>query len=177
MKPGPAPKRSEERRRTNSPKSQKVGRGTLAALGVDLNPEIPAPGENWETVTVEWYESLRVSPGIIFMYAADWQAVWALLDQYDQNLKPQFVGIAERWNSEYEVMEKDAIVERQPMNGATINAILSQLRNLTLLGEEHRRKVGYEAPALDVEPATAGSDEDDGVVRNLDEARRRGLAG
>lgn len=177
MTRGPAPKRSEERRRTNSPQPRKVGRDVLENLGVDLNPEIPAPGAHWEDVTVEWYESLRLSPGVIFMYASDWQAAWSLLDQYDRALKPQFMGMSERWNSEAGEMEKIPVLERQPLNGAALNAIFTQLRNITLLGEEQRRKTGYEAPALDVEPTTGQSDEDDGVVTNLDEARRRGLAG
>lgn len=175
MTRGPAPKRSEERRRTNSPQPRKVGRETLANLGVDLNPEIPPPGEHWEQETVEWYESLRLSPGVIFMYASDWQAAWALLEQFDRALKPVFVGMAERWNSTADAMETIPVRERQPLNGAALNAIMNQLRNITLLGEEQRRKTNYEAPPLDTEPTRPA--EDDGVVTNIEEARRRGLAG
>lgn len=146
---GPIPKRSEERRRTNEPEGvfTKHDEATAAAVGVDLDPQIPAPDEAWEESVAALYNSLQASPGVVFMYAADWHLAWQLCEQLDQNLKPQFVGMKEVWNYDADVMEKTPQMETIPMKGATVSALLAGFRSLGVT-EEARRRMGHEAPAL-----------------------------
>lgn len=178
-KGGMMPKRSEERRRVNEPtiSRTKFDEAQLSAQGIDLDPDIPEPGEHWEQHVKDWYLSIRHSPGVIFMYASDWITVWSLMEQYDQGLKPQFVGFADRWNDIAGEMEHVPILERKPQNAAFLAAIFKELRNTTLLGEETRRRIGFEAPALDLTKIQAQDDVDEGVVRDIAEVRRQGLAG
>lgn len=163
---GRVPARSEERRRTNAPEGPftKVEEAEAVAVGIDTDPDIPAAGEHWEDAVVAFYDALRVSPGVIFMYAADWHMAWALCEQWDQNLKPQFVG-----------MEIDADgssrarMEIVPMKGATLTALLQGFRAMGV-SEEARRRMGYEAPALKHAAARSAVPADTGeVVQTRDE--------
>lgn len=180
-KRGPMPARSEERRRVNQPKGTftKADDVVLDKNGVNTRPTPPEPKEDWDERALALYDSLRTSPGVIFMYDADWQTAWALVDQYDANIKPQFVGFEETWNSEAAQMEQRAVRERLPIKGATLQSLFTQLQRIALVGEDTRRRMQFEAPMLDL----SGNDgvdlgaEDDGVVRDINEARRIGLAG
>lgn len=157
---GPMPQRSDERRRANEPEGPftKVDEVEAASVGIDIDPDIPAAGEHWEDGVVAFYEALRVSPGVIFMYAADWHMAWNLCEQWDMNLKPQFVG-----------METDAdgstraIMEIVPMKGATLTALLQGFRAFGV-SEEARRRMGYEAPALKRAAARSAVPADTGEV-------------
>lgn len=167
---GPAPKRSEERRRANAPVgvSTKVDEEQATSVGIDLDPQIPVAGEHWLEHVAALYDSLRVSPGVVFMYAADWHLAWQLCEQLDQNLKPQFVGMKEAWNYDADAMEKTPQMEVLPIKGATLSSLLAGLRALGVT-EEARRRMQYEAPALKNAAERAAVPVDTGVVASRDE--------
>lgn len=69
--PGPAPKRSEQRRRRNTPKSQEMSGMDTSAVAVSA-PEL---GYDAHELVVDLYEALKVSVEGRFYSAADWQRV------------------------------------------------------------------------------------------------------
>lgn len=67
--PGPPPKRSNQRRRTNSPASTKV---TVPASG---SVEMPQPDDHWHPIVKDLYLSLGKSGQVRFFEPSDW--AWA----------------------------------------------------------------------------------------------------
>ncbi len=73
--PGPIPKRSEHRRRTN-----KDG-GTIEKLQVS-NPSVdqPDPDPSWHRAARNWYLSLAESGQAHYYEPADWQHAWLVAE-------------------------------------------------------------------------------------------------
>ena len=69
--PGPIPKRSDQRRRTNkTPGLQKASAGSP--------PRIPAASKNWHPTAKRWWDSLKTSGQSQFYEQSDWaQAFFA----------------------------------------------------------------------------------------------------
>lgn len=64
--PGPPPKRSEYRRRPNSPEPDRVGMDGSSV-------EMPEPDEHWHPLAKDWYLALRESGQSLFYEPSDWQ--------------------------------------------------------------------------------------------------------
>lgn len=166
---GPIPKRSEERRRQNEPEGvfTKQSEDQARAAGIDLDPGIPAAGGHWEEQIADLYRAIAVSPGATFMYAADWHVAWALCEQWDQNLKPQFVGMQATGPD-----TNEPLYEVVPMKGATLSALLAGFRALGIT-EEARRRMGHEAPPLQHAAERAALPSDADVVATRDELQAK----
>jgi hypothetical protein len=74
--PGPVPKRSDQRRRTNKPEGG-ITRAPSLAAAVPVPPAEP----DWHPMARGWYESLAESGQAVFYQPSDWQTarVWAEL--------------------------------------------------------------------------------------------------
>jgi hypothetical protein len=70
--PGPIPKRSSQRRRTNSPAPEKVT-GKPAARGTFT---VPLADGSWHPTAKKWYQSLRYSGQSAFYEASDWMEAY-----------------------------------------------------------------------------------------------------
>lgn len=68
--PGPVPKRSEERRRTNSPEAEKVEVPDEGADAVETL-EWPEPDPTWHKIAREWFEALGKSGQRVFYQPSD----------------------------------------------------------------------------------------------------------
>jgi hypothetical protein len=70
---GPAPKRSDERRRANVPEG-----GITSAPGA-RSVRVPEADESWHPMARDWFESLASSGQAAFYQPSDWQTarVWA----------------------------------------------------------------------------------------------------
>lgn len=146
---GPVPKRSEERRRTNSPEAVKVD-------AVAAPVAAPEPDEDWHPVARRWFESLAVSAQARFYEPSDWGVAFALAEGLSRELKPR-----------PKVTPTGAVVEvTEPPSGAFWGAFLRGCAEL-LVTEGSRRRVQVEVHKAVVEG--------EGVT-SLDEHRRR-LAG
>lgn len=77
--PGPVPKRTAERRRTNSPSSDTVRmEGTV---------EVPDPDPTWHPIALRWYEALRDSGQAKHYEPSDWAAAHFVAEGMTRNLK------------------------------------------------------------------------------------------
>lgn len=130
-KPGPAPKRADERERRNTPET-----GEAIELGpdsfddlpfdVELLVEPPDAAPYWEPGAKQLYEATLKDPARTWMGPADWAMHWLICEAFHRELAPQFVAMAEG-GIELETGEKIAdrpVRERMPIKGATMAAIL-----------------------------------------------------
>lgn len=73
MKPGPAPKRSTQRRRRNKPDEDTTTPLVVATVrGTKVKP--PAEDRTWHPLAKGWYRSLKESGESGFFEPSDWQA-------------------------------------------------------------------------------------------------------
>lgn len=124
--PGPAPKRSEERRRTNKPDVEVIKVNLDEALAGEV--EIPAPptreivdqesGEIvteslWHPIAEDWYMSLTKSGQAIFYEPSDWSTAYALAETLSRELLPHDVKVGEE--EFFEVIDNPVNPEGDPM--------------------------------------------------------------
>lgn len=150
---GRVPKRSDQRRRTNSPEPEKV----------ELPPAdvtVPEPDGKWHEVAVAWYSSLKDSGQSKFYEASDWATAYLIAENISRELKPQVVSVVEETG--------EPVWASVPMKGATLGAYLKAMSTL-LVTEGDRRRAGVELRRA----SAAASAVDHPAVAELDDYRAR----
>ncbi len=152
---GVPPKRSDQRRRANTPAT---GEPIKAPAGEV--PEIPEPDEGWHPIALRWYQSLGRSGQSAFYEESDWLTAYTIAESMSREFgeQPLVVGTG-----------KDATVEMHllPPKAASLAAWLKGMAGL-MVTEGDRRRSGLELQRP--QPATG---EEDGDVSELDEYRDR----
>lgn len=126
---GPVPKRSEERRRRNKPKSKP------AKAKVDGKVRPPKPDKGWHPVAKRWFESLAKSGQSEFYEPSDWAMAAVLAESMSRDLKEQVVAVPEKTG--------EPVYATVPMKGASLSAYLKGMAAL-MVSEGERRRVGIE---------------------------------
>jgi hypothetical protein len=151
---GPVPKRSSQRRRTNTPAA---GEPKVAPGGTVV--EVPAADPDWHPVALRWFESLGGSGQSAFYESSDWMTAFVVAESMSRELKPQPVVVG---------TGRDAKVEMhaQAPKAASVAAWLKASAAL-LATEGDRRRVALEL--------TRGKVEEEGPadVAHLNDARAR----
>lgn len=152
---GPAPKRSDQRRRTNKPEA---GEPTKAPAAAEV--EIPDADPDWHPVVRRWFESLAISGQSVFYEPSDWATAVLLAESINLELseQPMVVGKGE-----------DAHIEMVtlPPKAASVAAWLKGMSAL-LATEGDRRRA-----AVELQRPKPQGDEGGGDVSELDDWRRR----
>lgn len=145
---GPVPKRSSQRRRSNSPDT--VTAETAGATGS------PEADPSWHPVAVRWFESLADSGQSTFYEPSDWATAWVVAESISRELSPQ------------PVIDKDGNVTMVsfPPKGASLAAWLKAMTSL-MVTEGDRRRARLELERTSTVGEVAGG------VSELDEYRRR----
>lgn len=144
---GPVPKRSSQRRRTNSPDTDK---------GVALPADIPEADAGWHPVARRWFDSLSVSGQSFWYQASDWATAYLLAESISRELKPQPVGNTEAG---------DVVWASLPPKGASLAAWLKAMSSLLVTEGDRRR--------MRIELAKSDSSEEHADVSWIDDARLR----
>lgn len=134
--PGPPPKRSDERRRRNTPESgnpQVVDMKDDPMFAGRVDP--PPANENWHAVAKSWYESLATSGQRVFYEPSDWATAYLTAESMSRDLEEQFVGIHEKTG--------EVIKAKVPLKGASLTAY-SRIMAVLMVNEGDRRRVGLE---------------------------------
>lgn len=148
---GPAPKRSDQRRRTNSAAPQKAPAGS--------EPTPPSADPEWHPVARQWFESLVGSGQSRFYEPSDWAAAVVLAESISREFKPQPFTVGKGDDAHFEM------VEMAP-KGASLAAWLKGMAAL-MVTEGERRRAG-----LELQRGPVGVEEV-GDVSELDEYRDR----
>lgn len=155
-KPGPPPKRVEERERRNIPatgEAQVLGPNDFDQLPFEVETLVkpPPPNEKWEPGAKAFYEATLRDPARIWMGPADWALHWIVCENLHRELAPQFVAVAEG-GADLETGERiaDRVVrERLPIKGASLTAYL-KWAGMIGVGESSRlalrREVSFNKP-------------------------------
>lgn len=154
-KRGPAPKRSDQRRRHTKAEDQP----DKAPAATDI--EIPEPDEGWHEVAKLWYRSLGESGQSIYYEPSDWAMAYVMAESMSRDMNPQVVGISERTG--------EAVIETVPLKGASLSAYLKGMTAL-LVSEADRRRASIE---LQRTPSADPGDEEAATIARLDEYRKR----
>lgn len=150
--PGPPPKRSSHRRRTNKTKVP------ITAGSGARKVSVPRPDPKWHKVAKRWYNSLARSGQAEFYEPSDWAIAFLLAESISRDLEPRVVSVTK---------EGEVIKATVPINGASMTAYLRAMSAL-LVTEGDRRRVSIELQrGGEVEEEAA-----DGVS-DLDEYRER----
>lgn len=149
---GPAPKRSDQRRRANKPEA---GEPTKAPGAAEV--EIPEADAEWHPVARRWYESLATSGQRAFYEPSDWATAYLLAESMSRELHPQPIVSS----------EGEVTMVRFPPKAASVAAWLKGTTAL-LATEADRRRV-----SLELERPQPPSGEGGGDVAWIDDARRR----
>ena len=80
---GPPPKRSDQRRRANTPAA-----GEPRKVVDPHEVDIPATDEDWHPVARLWFDSLRRSGQSAFYTNSDWGTAYLLAESMSRELKP-----------------------------------------------------------------------------------------
>jgi hypothetical protein len=123
------PKRSEERRRRNKPKSKP------AKLKVPGAVKPPKPDKNWHPVAKRWFESLAKSAQSEFYEPSDWAMATVLAESMSRDLEEQVVAVPEKTG--------EPVFAKVPMKGASLSAYLKGMAAL-MVSEGERRRAGVE---------------------------------
>lgn len=130
-KPGPPPKRAEERVRRNVPAT-----GAASAMGedafkdlpfdVELLVEPPAADPDWHDIARMQYEALLKDPARVWMGPADWALSYLICENISREMKPQVIGVVDGgYDPETgETVAGHVAREVVPMKGTAINAII-----------------------------------------------------
>lgn len=138
--PGPAPKRSAERRRTNTPAAGDPRVLDVAALPDDLpfpikrEVEPPAVDAGWDPLVRELWASFHASGSAMFWEPSDWHIAKLFCESLSRDLDEQVVGVTPMG---------EAIYARIPLKGASLNAY-AKIAGMLMLTEGDRRKAGLE---------------------------------
>ena len=137
--PGPAPKRSEQRRRRNH-------------VDVDSSPAGPTvpehlrePDERWHELAQEWFRAAMTSGQVQFYELSDVLSARLLAESLSRDLFPRVVGT----DGEGEPIERAA-----PLNGTSLSAYLRMMGEL-LMTEASRRRAGVELQRGETGPDVA----------------------
>lgn len=145
---GPAPKRSDERRRVNSPEADTVP--STARSTVDV-PRLPT---KMHRLARDWYRSLEQSPQSVYFTASDWQAALLLAHELTDHLTLHKISA-------------DGVDQGRRQDAAMFRAIWSGMSDL-LTTEGARRRLQVE-----VERSAAATEIDDSAATSLDEYRAK----
>lgn len=151
---GPAPKRSDQRRRRNEPEG-----GPVRKAPAGDEPEIPEPDKNWHPIAKRWFDGLAKSGQTAFYEQSDWDTAYLIAESLSRDLKPQVIGM----NPETGKPVRATI----PLKGASLSAYLKSFTDL-LMTETARRRAGIELQRAGKEDC-----EEAGDVSWIDDARRR----
>lgn len=153
---GPAPKRSDQRRRTNEPSTP-----ITSAEGIEcVRPE---PDEGWHPVARRMWDAIAGSGQACFYQASDWATAWTMCESMHREF------------SDVPVVTKDGevlMVAGRP-NGAVLNAWRS-MQVALLLAEGDRRRVGLELTLPPPSHDEGGADVTDLTAVLTDRARSAG---
>lgn len=130
---GPAPKRSEQRRRRNKPVTEERVGGVTKVEGA-VGVEAPAPDENWHPIAKRWYASLAESGQRVFYEPSDWATAYLMAESISRDFQPQVVGVTDGG---------EPIRELIPLKGANLSAYLRAMTAL-LVTEGDRRRAAVE---------------------------------
>lgn len=152
--PGPPPKRSDERRRTNVPTAGPVEKVDLEKLPGADDPNslpflisqpivIPQPvtgsaddeDSGWHPIALELWESFKRSGQALYWEPSDWAVAKLVCESISRDLKPQVVGVAPA--SEFGPAE--VVKDRIPLKGASLGAYAKMFGQLMLTEGERRR--------------------------------------
>lgn len=153
---GPAPKRSDQRRRRNAPE-RPVKKVTGEQRGGGANGRPPVNGK-WHPVAKRWYQSLGESRQSVFYEPSDWALAYLLAESISRELVPQPV---------FDDTGKEVAKVARPPKGASLAAWLKGMSAL-LVAEGDRRRLQIE---LELPPGA--DDEEAGRVSSLDAWRAR----
>lgn len=150
---GPVPKRSSQRRRTNSPETETV----VVASAEVVQPE---PDEKWHPAAAQWYRALAESGQATFYEPSDWATAWLIAESISRDLKPQVVGVNDETG--------EPVFAVIPMKGANLSAYLKAMTALLVTeGDRRRARLELERSQPDVQ------DDKPAGVTALDEYRSR----
>lgn len=156
---GPAPKRSDQRRRTNDP-PQEITRAPGAAV-----VDVPAPEEGWHPLARAWFESLAGSGQSAFYEPSDWATAALIAEAISRELQPKpiitMIGPVKDENG-------DILLVDEPPKAASVAAWLKGMTAL-MVTEGDRRRASLELQRPDL----GGEDGGDADVSHLDDARNR----
>lgn len=139
MMSGPIPNRSTERRRRNKPvEGNETEIVDLTAM-IAREVEIPVADQNWHPMAVRLWESLPKSGQCIHYEPSDWEIAYLICENISRELKPIFVGFKHVWNSEAEGFEDIPQMEKMPIKGGDLSAILKAFHVLMLTEGDRRR--------------------------------------
>lgn len=78
---GPVPKRSDQRRRRNTPEGPPLVKGAAGE-----SPDIPDAHDGWHPIAHDWFESLKVSGQAQYYEASDWATAVYVAEAMSRNL-------------------------------------------------------------------------------------------
>lgn len=151
---GPPPKRSDQRRRTNTPAA---GEPTKAAGAAKV--PVPKVEASWHPVAKRWFTALARSGQSRFYEPSDWATAFVIAESMSRELKPQPFTIGRGDDAETVMVEL-------PPKGASLAAWLKGMTSL-LATEGDRRRAALELTRSKPVPEGGGS------VAWIDDARRR----
>lgn len=153
-KRGPAPKRSDQRRRVNKrPDDGGVDRAPGAG---EVEP--PAADPEWHPIALAWFNSLAASGQSAFYEPSDWATAVFIAESMSRELKPQ--GLVYKGEiTSYHTMTVKA---------SMLSALMSAMGNL-MVTEGDRRRLRLEL----IRPQPDGDDGEGGSVTHIDDAARR----
>lgn len=156
-KRGPTPKRSDQRRRTNTP----VAGEPTTADGADEVP-VPEGDPEWHPVALRWFESLSGSGQSVFYEPSDWGLAYVLAESISRELKPQPMTVGVGEDAHFEMVSL-------PPKGASLAAWLKGMTALLATeGDRRRASIELQRPKPGV-----GEEEGGGNVSHLDDVRLR----
>lgn len=142
---GPAPKRSDERRRRNKPEGMDEAAVKAPAGAEPLwldppgDPDDPGDSKRWHYAAEEWYLSLQEGGMVAFYEPSDAMTAYILAEELSRLLKPQFVGMQDVWNREAQQMEHKPAWIRRHISGSDLSAVLKGMTNLGATEADRRR--------------------------------------
>jgi hypothetical protein len=121
---GPAPKRTDQRRRANKPEVPVDTRPGAAEVAVPkVNPQ-------WHPLAKEWFKSLEASGQSVFYEPSDWATAKLLAETISRALKPQVVFVTKSGK---------VVKEAQPVKGTLLSALLKGMASLMITEGDRRR--------------------------------------
>jgi hypothetical protein len=139
--PGPIPKRSDERRRTN--KTTESGAPSQAEV-VQISDRTfedsklvpaPEPNEDWHEVARMQWDAALSSGQRIFYEPTDWAQLYLLCEELSLEMQEKVIGFSEK--------NGELVYASQPIVGAKITALMKGFASLMFM-EGDRRKLRLE---------------------------------
>jgi hypothetical protein len=126
-----------------------------------IEPRQPDPG--WDPIAIRMFNSFVGAPQAKWFLASDWEMASMLSEALSRELKPQFVGMSERWNSEAQTMEKIPVIQRIPMKAATLASLIRGYGNL-LATVADRRSLSFEVGPVSTDKGGQGGPDSSGLA-------------